>query len=227
MNTSSPSAVPPPAWQPERHLHSGDRIWFLTDIERYTSSYYAWSVPQELFRAGVYDLATGKIGLVVFGRDIAFAFMKIRLPPPPWKQPTSFGIELHREGHDDDEEKGRYLVQARLVPLEPDALQNRRGRPRLPPFGAGHHRRILLPAVLPAYVVALRVGLGLGWMFVVAAELIEHLGGPWLSPARWPATRQAGTNSRHHRGLCHSRQDLQLRADRNRRRAVVALAGCL
>jgi sulfonate transport system permease protein len=33
-------------------------------------------------------------------------------------------------------------------------------------------RRILLPAVLPTYVVALRVGLGLGWMFVVAAELI-------------------------------------------------------
>jgi sulfonate transport system permease protein len=33
-------------------------------------------------------------------------------------------------------------------------------------------RRILLPAVLPAYVVALRVGLGLGWMFVVAAELM-------------------------------------------------------
>jgi sulfonate transport system permease protein len=33
-------------------------------------------------------------------------------------------------------------------------------------------RRILLPAVLPSYVVALRVGLGLGWMFVVAAELI-------------------------------------------------------
>src|SRR5882724_5549593 len=33
-------------------------------------------------------------------------------------------------------------------------------------------RRILLPAVLPAYVVALRVGLGLGWMFVVAAEFM-------------------------------------------------------
>jgi sulfonate transport system permease protein len=33
-------------------------------------------------------------------------------------------------------------------------------------------RRILLPAVLPAYVIALRVRLGLGWMFVVAAELI-------------------------------------------------------
>ena len=33
-------------------------------------------------------------------------------------------------------------------------------------------RRILMPAVLPAYVVALRVGLGLGWMFVVAAEFM-------------------------------------------------------
>jgi sulfonate transport system permease protein len=33
-------------------------------------------------------------------------------------------------------------------------------------------RRILLPAVLPAYVLSLRSGLGLGWMFVVAAELL-------------------------------------------------------
>lgn len=33
-------------------------------------------------------------------------------------------------------------------------------------------RRILLPAVLPAYVVSLRSGLGLGWMFVVAAEFM-------------------------------------------------------
>jgi sulfonate transport system permease protein len=33
-------------------------------------------------------------------------------------------------------------------------------------------RRILLPAVLPSYVVSLRSGLGLGWMFVVAAELL-------------------------------------------------------
>ncbi|MBX9711231.1 MAG: ABC transporter permease [Xanthobacteraceae bacterium] len=33
-------------------------------------------------------------------------------------------------------------------------------------------RRILLPAVLPAYVVSLRTGLGLGWMFVVAAEFM-------------------------------------------------------
>jgi sulfonate transport system permease protein len=33
-------------------------------------------------------------------------------------------------------------------------------------------RRILLPAILPTYVVSLRAGLGLGWMFVVAAEFM-------------------------------------------------------
>src|SRR5258707_734315 len=33
-------------------------------------------------------------------------------------------------------------------------------------------RRILLPAVLPAYVVSLRAGLGLGWMFVIASEFM-------------------------------------------------------
>ena len=33
-------------------------------------------------------------------------------------------------------------------------------------------RRVLLPAILPATIVALRTGLGLGWMFVVAAEIM-------------------------------------------------------
>src|SRR5437016_8969365 len=33
-------------------------------------------------------------------------------------------------------------------------------------------RRILLPAVLPSYIISLRSGLGLGWMFVVAAEFL-------------------------------------------------------
>ncbi|MBC8081626.1 MAG: ABC transporter permease [Hymenobacter sp.] len=33
-------------------------------------------------------------------------------------------------------------------------------------------RRIFLPATLPAYFVGLRSGLGLGWMFVVAAEIM-------------------------------------------------------
>lgn len=35
-----------------------------------------------------------------------------------------------------------------------------------------HVRRILLPAILPSYVLSLRAGLGLGWMFVVAAEFM-------------------------------------------------------
>jgi sulfonate transport system permease protein len=38
--------------------------------------------------------------------------------------------------------------------------------------GAAMVRRILLPAVLPAYVLSLRAGLGLGWMFVLAAEFL-------------------------------------------------------
>jgi len=33
-------------------------------------------------------------------------------------------------------------------------------------------RRVLLPATLPSYVTGLRGGLGLGWMFVVAGELM-------------------------------------------------------
>ncbi len=33
-------------------------------------------------------------------------------------------------------------------------------------------RRVLLPSMFPSYVVALRTGLGLGWMFVVAAEFM-------------------------------------------------------
>jgi sulfonate transport system permease protein len=33
-------------------------------------------------------------------------------------------------------------------------------------------RRILIPATLPAYITGLRSGLGLGWMFVIAAEML-------------------------------------------------------
>lgn len=33
-------------------------------------------------------------------------------------------------------------------------------------------RRVLLPAILPSVILALRSGLGLGWMFVVAAEIM-------------------------------------------------------
>ena len=33
-------------------------------------------------------------------------------------------------------------------------------------------RKIILPASLPSFLVGLRSGLGLGWMFVVAAEIM-------------------------------------------------------
>jgi sulfonate transport system permease protein len=52
-------------------------------------------------------------------------------------------------------------------------------------------RRILLPAILPDTIVALRSGLGLGFMFVVAAEIMgasEGLGYLLLS-----ATSQINT----------------------------------
>ena len=38
-------------------------------------------------------------------------------------------------------------------------------------------RRILVPSTLPAYVVGLRGGLALGWMFVIAAELMGSIEG--------------------------------------------------
>ncbi len=41
----------------------------------------------------------------------------------------------------------------------------------------GRLLRIQLPAALPAYVVGLRGGLGLGWMFVAAAELLGATNG--------------------------------------------------
>jgi sulfonate transport system permease protein len=38
--------------------------------------------------------------------------------------------------------------------------------------GAMLVRRVLLPATLPAYITGLRGGLGLAWMFVIAAEFM-------------------------------------------------------
>jgi sulfonate transport system permease protein len=38
--------------------------------------------------------------------------------------------------------------------------------------GIGLVRRVILPATLPFYIVGLRSGLSLGWMFVVAAEIM-------------------------------------------------------
>src|SRR4029078_10137918 len=85
-------------------------------------------------------------------------------------------------------------------------------------------RRILLPAVLPAYVLALRSGLRLGWVFVLGRGTLGALLRPRLSPDRRPATRQAGADRRRHRRLRHHRQADRL-ADCDRHRAIPALGG--
>ena len=63
-------------------------------------------------------------------------------------------------------------------------------------------RRILLPAVLPAYVLALRSGLGLGWMFVVAAEFWAPPKGSAIS---WSTASNSASRRRSSPPSSHSR----------------------
>jgi len=106
-----------PTWQAEKHLQSGDRVWILTDVEAYSSSFYAWSEPQELFRVGIYDLRTQHVGLANFGRDVAYALTRAGVPAPPWRDPLPHGVELHRISHD-GEERGRYVTTVTLIPID-------------------------------------------------------------------------------------------------------------
>lgn len=114
--TTRPST---PSWQREKFLQSGDTFWILTDIQQYSSPYLSYADPQELFRVGIYDLRTRCVGYANFGRDIAFAILKAGIAAPPWTSgPLPVAVELHREPHEKDE-KGRYRVSAKLLPLEP------------------------------------------------------------------------------------------------------------
>jgi hypothetical protein len=119
--TISASPITAPSLQDDKHLGSGDSVWILTDVEAYESSFYGWSEPQLLFKVGVYDLATQKLGFATFGRDIAYSLLKAGLAPPPWTTPQAFGITLHRHSHD-GEERGRYLTTVSLLPIEPALL---------------------------------------------------------------------------------------------------------
>lgn len=112
----SPSRQTIPAWQPDKMLGAHDRVLFLTGIEREFSAYLPWSEPQEVFKVGIYDLATSKIGFARFGRDIAFALVKAGLAPP-WSGPQTVGVEIHRAGHP-GENKGRQCTWATLIDLE-------------------------------------------------------------------------------------------------------------
>ena len=87
-------------------------------------------------------------------------------------------------------------------------------------------RRILLPAVLPAYVVALARGAWPGVDVRRRGRIHGRVRRARLSPDRRPAARQAGADRGGDRDLCDPRQDHRL-ADRNRHRALAALAGCV
>ena len=63
---------------------------------------------------------------------------------------------------------GRAIGSQSLAQDEPNVSVGRDGRLSGPELVW----RVLLPATLPSYVLALRAGLGLGWMFVVAAEFM-------------------------------------------------------
>jgi hypothetical protein len=118
---STPS-ISTPYWQAEKHLASEDRVWILTDVQTFHSSYYAFSDAQELFRVGIYDLKTKHVGLAHFGRDIARAFLRAGATPPPWIAPMPFGLALHRRYHDNNEEKGRYAVRVERIAIDPALL---------------------------------------------------------------------------------------------------------
>src|SRR3712207_7404261 len=60
-------------------------------------------------------------------------------------------------------------MEAAFRPADPKSLTAAHFSPSSP---INPPRRILLPAVLPSALIALRSGLGLGFMFVVAAEFM-------------------------------------------------------
>ncbi len=108
-------------WQPERHLKSGDKIWILTDIQTVWSGYFDYSADQELFRVGIYDLTTGKIGFGKFGRDIAHAFLKASIQPAPWRAPLPCAVEIHRQSHGNTK-GGRFRTWATLIDVDPQII---------------------------------------------------------------------------------------------------------
>jgi hypothetical protein len=117
------SIVPPtsPAWQEEKRLASGDRIWIITNVEVRWSRYQYNSPDQQWFHVGAFDINTGSIGLFRFAIDDAFPMVKAGLLSPPWTSPLPVVIELHRRSHG-DQEKGRFITTATLDPVDPALL---------------------------------------------------------------------------------------------------------
>jgi len=110
-----------PAWQEEKRLSSGDRIWILTDVEVRWSRYRYNAPEQEWFHVGAIDLNTGCIGTFRFSRDDAFAIAKAGVAAPPWTSPQTHAITLHRRSHGSTS-SGRFVGWVTLDPIDP-ALQ--------------------------------------------------------------------------------------------------------
>ena len=87
-------------------------------------------------------------------------------------------------------------------------------------------RRILLPAILPAYVIALRSGLGLGWMFVVAAEFMGASEGLGYLLVDGQQLGKPDSDHRRHPDVRRARQADRLPSGRGLR-TLPALAGLL
>lgn len=111
-----------PSWQETKRLSSGDRIWILTDVESYSSAFLAWSTPQQLFKVGAYDLKTNCIGFFTFSLDDVRGMLRAGLPPAPWAVPQPHGIEMSRLGHGDGNKEGRFVVNVKLVDVDPAIL---------------------------------------------------------------------------------------------------------
>jgi hypothetical protein len=121
MTTQSYTAQSLSTWQQEKRLASQDRIWILTDIYHWQSSYYSYSTVQERFRVGAVDLRTNCLGEFWFTIDDAHAMLKAGVPAPPWTAPSFFGIEACRGAHNGTE-KGRYHVTMTPIDLPHDLV---------------------------------------------------------------------------------------------------------
>jgi len=116
---NSPESLP---WQHEKMLNDNDEVVILTDIESEFSPYYPWSVPQELFRVGIYDLHTKCFGFAKFGRDLAFDMIKGGVPVAPWgSSALPMGVEIRRDFHGDQVE-GRFIGAVGLLSVDQAVL---------------------------------------------------------------------------------------------------------
>ncbi len=137
-------------------------------------------------------------------------------------------LARHLRGVEGDADRGRRVLSglSRRHGRDPLASTARSSRSaasfRL--SGPALVRRILLPAVLPAYVVVAALRARPRLDVRRRGRIHGRVRGPRLPADRRPAARQAGADRRRHHRLRGARQGDRLAA-RARRRAVPALAG--